>query len=473
MKTVIVCGCGLAGNLAALSLANGLGDNVRIIQIVDAEAPTEDALYGNVTDPGAYNFLRGLGLDEPTLMLKTGSSFSFGTMFRNWLADRSWMQCHHSPLGLIHGVPLRHVTTRAGVPLEPLLVSAQAALAGRFAHPPADESVVLSRAEYGYQLDPAELNGLLDHLVQTSRVDRFHSAIETIEQDGDMVSAFRLENGETIPADLVIDATGTSRRAVVAAGGRFETPRAIGVSRTVRPSDTLGPPCRVVEADDLGWTGTAHLQQTTHTLRISAAGSTDGSDPDFTAELGHMADAWVGNCIAIGHAASVFEPLTPAPMMMLQRDIERLLELVPVFPEMSMERREFNRRFHDDVAHINLFHEALVLGGEPQTSCYWQNATKPRGDARLDRKIEQFRHRGVLTSYDLEPFNDEDWTIAHLGMGRMPQQHDRLAEGISKTASDQALFQLRQSIQQLVPKMPPHHIYVQKLKQYLEKQKHA
>ncbi len=473
MKTVIVCGSGLAGNLAALSLANGLGDNVRIAQIVDTRAPTEDALYGNVTDPGAYNFLRGLGVDEPTLILETGSSFSFGTVFRNWLSDRNWVQCHHSPLGLIDGVPLRHVTTRAGVPLEPLLVSAQAALAGRFAHPPADPAVVLSRAEYGYQLDPAELNGLLDRLVQASRVDRFHSSIETIEQDGGTVSALRLEDGETIPADLVIDATGTGRRAVLAAGGRFETSHAIDVSRTVRPADTLGPPCRLVEADELGWTSTAHLQKATHTLRISAAGSTDGSDPAFTAELGHMADAWVGNCIAIGHAASVFEPLTPAPMMMLQRDIERLLELVPVFPEMSMERREYNRRFHDDVTHINLFHDALFLDGETRASRYWQDAMKPRGDARLDRKIEQFRHRGVLASYDLEPFNDEDWTIAHLGMGRTPQQHDRLAESISGAASERALGQLRQSIQQLVPKMPPHHIYVQKLKQYLEKQKHA
>lgn len=473
MKTVIVCGSGLAGNLAALSLANGLGDNVRIVQIVDAEAPVGDALYGNVTDPGAYNFLRGLGLDEPTLVLETGSSFSFGTVFRNWLSGRNWVQCHHSPFDLIDGVPLRHVTSRTNISLEPLLVSAQAALAGRFAHPPADPAVVLSRAEYGYQLDPDELNGVLDRLVQNSRVDRYRSAIKTIEQDGAMLSALRLEDGEIIPADLVIDATGTGRRAVLAAGGRFESSRAISVSKTVEPSEALGPPCRIVEADDRGWTGTAHLQQTTHKLRISAAGSTDGPDRDFTAKLGHLTDAWVGNCIAIGHAASVFEPLTPAPMMMLQRDIERLLELVPVFPEMSMERREFNRRFHDDVAHINLFHDALFVGGEAQASRYWQEAMKPRGDARLDRKIEQFGHRGVLTSYDLEPFNDEDWTIAHLGMGRVPQQHDRLAEGVSKTASDQALFQLRQSIQQLVSKMPPHHIYVQKLKQYLETQKHA
>lgn len=473
MKTVTVCGNGLAGNLAALSLANGLGEHVRIAQIVDAEPPVEDALYGNVTDPGAYNFLRNLGLDEPTLMLETGSSFSFGTVFRNWLSGRSWVQCHHSPFDLVDGVPLRHVATQAGVSLEPLLVSAQAALSGRFAHPPLDPAVVLSRAEYGYQMDPAELSALVDRLVENSRVVRHRSAIETVEQDGGTVSALLLEGGESIPADLVIDATGPNRRVAGGAGSRFETLRAVGVSKTVRPTETLGPACRIVEADEHGWTGTAHLQQATHTLRISAPAPSGGPDPDFTAEIGHLADAWIGNCIAIGHAASVFEPVTPAPMMMLQRDIERLLELVPVLPEMSMERREFNRRFHDDVAHINLFHDALLLSGEAPASSYWQDAIAPRGDARLDRKIEQFEHRGGLVCYDLEPFNDEDWTIAHLGMGRTPQEHDRLAEGISGPDPDRALAQLRQSIQQLVPKMPPHHIYVEKLKHYLEKQKHA
>lgn len=473
MKTVIVCGSGLAGNLAALSLANGLGDHVRIVQIIDADPPVEDALYGNVTDPGAYNFLRGLGLDEPTLILETGSSFSFGTLFRNWRSGDGWVQCHHSPFDLIDGVPLRHVATRTGAPLEPLLVSAQAALAGRFAHPPADQAVALSRAEYGYQLDPAELNSLLDRLVRNSRTDRYGSAIGTIEQDGGAVKALGLEDGEIIPADLVIDATGPGRRVMRAAGGRFEASRTVGVSKTARASDTLGPPCRVVEADDHGWTSTSHLQTASHTLRISAPVSAGTPGQDFTAELGHLADAWVGNCIAIGHAASVFEPLTPAPMMMLQRDIERLLDLVPVFPEMSVERREFNRRFHDDVTHINLFHDALFLDGETQVSGYWQEAMKTRGDARLDRKIRQFTHRGTLTSYDLEPFNDEDWTIAHLGMGRTPQQHDRLAESISRADAERALGQLRQSIQQLVPRMPPHHIYVEKLKQYLEKQKHA
>ena len=38
---------------------------------------------------------------------------------------------------------------------------------------------------------------------------------------------------------------------------------------------------------------------------------------------------------------------------------------------------------------------------------------------KLKRKITQFESRGVILQYDLEPFNNEDWTQIHLGMGRM------------------------------------------------------
>ena len=84
----------------------------------------------------------------------------------------------------------------------------------------------------------------------------------------------------------------------------------------------------------------------------------------------------MGNCVAIGHAAEVQEPVTHAPMLLLQREIERLLTLVPCSGDMSVERREFNRQSADDFTHAEIFNRALfetkhssrvaVLAGGPR-----------------------------------------------------------------------------------------------------------
>lgn len=472
-KTILVLGGGLAGNLVTARLADSLGPDFTIIQICDGQSMAADALYGGATAPESYNFLRGLGLDEPTLLLETAASFSFGTHFRHWLTPEGWVLCHHSPFPTIEGIPLHHHVTREKHALEPLLVSAQAILGGRFAHPPADPNIPLSQAEYGYQFDALEVSDLLAKRISISAVKRVTQPVSQFDVEDGLITAVRLEAGDNIEADLVIDVSGMTRLASLAAGARFKAQRTIGVTATPRPAEQLGPPCREIEITPAGWTAKTHLQDKELVLEIATADPKADPASHVTAVLGHLEAAWVGNCVAIGHAASVFEPLTPAPMMMLQRDIERLIELIPVLPEMHVERREFNRRFLEDASHIELFHENLLAAEEAPETPYWRAASSPVRSDKLDRKIRQFSHRGILTRYDLEPFNDEDWAIAHWGMGRVPRHPDRQMDRVAAQVSTQQLDQIRRANDQLVPKMPPHHVYVAKLKQYLKKKLHA
>lgn len=472
-KTIIVCGGGLAGNMTAISLANGLGPDHDLIQLRTTEAPAEDMVYGNASDPDSYNFLRNAGLDEPTLVLDSATSFSYGTCFRRWLTSRSWMQCHQAPFPLLAGIPLRHHLTRAGMSLEPLLVSAQAAQAGGFAHPLSDRESVLSQAEYGYQFDGAEWTALLERRIAESRIRRIDSPVRSIEVGGDRLTSIQLETGETVTADLFVDASGPLRQSIHAAGGRFNVERTIYVTAHKQRVDQLGPPYRTVELNTQGWTSTAHLQNAEHALHVSAAITESAGAAGLRVELGALEEAWIGNCVAIGHAASVIEPLTPAPLIMLRRDIERLLELIPVAPDMTVERREFNRRFQEDFEHIKIFQDALLMSNEAPDSPYWHQASQSSVSAKLGRKITQFENRGILAGYDLEPFSDEDWTIAHIGMGRQPKQYDRQVERVPEEESRTGLARIQQSIRQLVSRIPPHSVYMTRLKQYLEKQEHV
>ena len=45
--------------------------------------------------------------------------------------------------------------------------------------------------------------------------------------------------------------------------------------------------------------------------------------------------------------------------MLLQKDIERMLELIPISHDMKIEGKEYNRRFTEDYIHASTFENAL------------------------------------------------------------------------------------------------------------------
>lgn len=474
-RTLVVCGGGLAGNLASLSLAHRLGQALDIVQVVDTDHRASDAFYGGATAPESHNFLHGLGLDESALMLRSQTSFSFGTVFRTWVSAQPFSLCHHAPFALPAGIPLRHFLTRSNRALEPLVISAQAARQGRFAHPPEDKRNPLSRAEYGYQFAPADWASLIDTLMAPMDIRRHHGAIRSIGRDGETgaITQLTLSSGEVVTGDLFIDASGPERQLIGALDSRFLATRTLGAREQTRASAQLGPACRVVNAQTHGWSVTTHLQDRLVDLHITAFDHQDAPSDHQAVTLGWLDQPWISNCVALGHAANTIEPLTPAPMMMLQRDIERLQELIPASADMSTERREFNRRFKDDVSQAKSFHDALYLTERAPPSPFWDSAVDKEGSPGLTRKITQFKNRGVLVSYDLEPFNEEDWTQNHLGMGRKPRQYDRQLETVPVHQAEQSLAQMQAGIEHMVTKMPPHALYLTRFKDYLMRQGHG
>jgi tryptophan halogenase len=472
VRTLLVHGGGLAGAFTAMSLAKTLGEGLRIIYARQDDAAALDFFYGHATAPSAYEFLRTLGLDEPSLFTRTASSFSLGAHFKTWLAGRSWVQCHHLPLPLPGGVPLIHHLTRSQAPVEPVLVSAQAALRGGFAHPPGDAANPWSRAEYGYQFSPSEWADHLERLLPETQIELVSSPVRRLSTDKQRITQVEFESGDIIAPDLVIDCSGPLRTCIQAVGGAFQVTHDVSARLDMTRCQQLGPPCRIIEASQTGWSARAHLRDREIVLFVTDPESSSGPDARKIG-LGQIDAAWVGNCVAIGHASFITEPLSPAPMMMLQADIERLLDLIPLGEDMSVERQEFNRRFLENVSHTQMFQGAILTSPDHPQTPYWQHAQTRSAVKGLERKVRQFENRGILVKYDLEPFNDEDWLIAHLGMGRRPKSYDRQVEAISAEQSVAVCRDLASTVAKLVPRLPPHHLYVTNLVRYLKKQQHA
>ncbi len=479
---VVVYGNSLAAEFALAHLSKSLRSRISLTHVAPQEPAASDIFYGSVSAPTAYDFFLEVGLDEPILATRSNTAFSFGTRYEDWPGvDKPWTQCFHLPFPIIDALPFHHHLIRLGRSLEPFLISAQAAKKGVFAHPPNDPRSPLSRAEHGYQFSVGDLRALL--ATQTGhKVNRLSCDVVDIKTDSGQIKSIKLTSGESLSGDLFIDCSGAERALVSALEeATFLSSGEIHALLSSSHNNQLGPARRTITAKSFGWMSRTPLQTREEYLTIyhgdMESDARKALQVDLTAkahmQTGYLDRAWIGNCVALGQAASAHEPLTSAPMIMLQRDIERLLSLFPVSSEMDVEKREFNRRYRNDVEHANLFTEALLsIDASPDTP-YWNERAAKEPSEKLKRKLSQFQNRGILASYDLEPFNQEDWLILHFGMGRTVRHYDRQAERLSKTEIEQTLAGIEKAITLTLSKMPPHHVYMQSMKRYLEKKNYV
>jgi tryptophan halogenase len=463
--------------MTAAALLRHLPESTQVTLLVLDERPAADLFYGSVTAPSAYDFNLSMGVTEPKLVLDSTTAFSLGTQYRDWGGERrSWVQGFQLPLPIPNGVLFHQYLTRQAMSdLEPFLISGEAARRGAFAHPPETPGHPLSRAEYGYQLDPASYAEQFAAVLRESRVRILEAGLAEVDCHDGEITCLRLTGAEPLVADLYIDATGPDALLLSRLGARRPDGRRLGARLSHQPSGVLGPAVRTLNGHGFGWQSHTPLQGSVARLTVfaeddeaqalTAHGDTTGLG--VAAVFAAQEAAWIGNCAAVGQAAATVEPLTPAPIMLLQADIERLISLIPLSGGMAVESREYNRQFIANYRHAEMFRRALFATAPLDGSAYWQAETAMPADAGLERKIAQFLSRGILVAYDLEPFTPEDWTILHFGMGRRPARHDRLADQVPETELEAYLAGLRRDVAAAAASLPAHHDYMTNLKRYL------
>ncbi len=472
LARILICGDGLAADMTTAALARQLGSQVAIVRVGGGDAGDGDLCYGTVTAPSAEAFNLMAGVDERRLIPDSDTAFSWGTRYIDWGGRRAWTQGFALPFPVIDGVAFHQYLTLVGAAgIEPFVAGAQAARRGGFIHPPREGAEAarhpLAQAGYGYQFDPARYARLFAAACPGWRVQNVAGAIAAIETADGAITSVRLSDGSVVTADLYVDCTGPAGLLLSPLEPAWQGDRRIGIG--VR--DGAGAeeaPLRRVTATPRGWSSATPLRGRVRHLEVFAAGdAAEGFDRTVAARLGRRPRGWVGNCVGIGHAAAVAEPVTPAPVMLLERDIERLLTLIPATRDMTVERREYNRRFADDTDHAALFARALFACDDLPDGPYWRAAQAEPVPDTLARKLSLFATRGVLVAYDLEPFGAGDWTMLHLGSGRRPARHDRLADRADRDRVRQFLSTMQDGIRQAVAQLPPSRAYRAQLERYL------
>jgi len=478
LETIVLCGHGLAFETTLAALSETLPDNIEVIALDIIHPDNNDLFYGNITSPHAYDFHLSIGLNEPDLIYNTDTSFAYGTHYQNWANRLDWVQSYNLPFPIWQGVPFHHYLLQKDRSLQPLLIGSVCGLKDKFAHPPSDAHIALSRAEYGYQYRPASLSALLKKQTRPNNIRRKSGEIKRVHSQGHKLISIELMNGELLKGQLFIDATGPKAELMKSLENNFKLQRSLYISESVHDGAFKGSSLRKLSGETYGWKSVSPSKKGIIVQTLSHLTQKDQTEPihlnaldyeAFSISTGRRSMGWKQNCVAIGQASYILEPLTPAPLMLLYKDIERLLTLIPHTSEMELERKEFNRLRDNDIEHCDIFQRAFFEIENPPQTAYWQDITARPASKKLNRKITQFTSRAYLTKFDLEPFNDEDWTILHLGMRRNSQRHIDYTDSLPDNIISKRLDELEKSIQFLSRKVPPHDMYVENFKRYLEK----
>lgn len=384
-----------------------------------------------------------------------GAVFALGIAFAGWgPGGDAWFLPFGDVGAPLGAIPFLQVASRLRaqghtVRLADFSLAALAAQAERFAPPSPDPRSPLSTLAMGIHY-PAD--ALARALGRLSGVRPTAPLADIAVADG-RVAALTLADGGRIEADLFVDATGESARLIGRLGSAWESWRdwlPCDRAATDATAEPLPPPPYAFHvAGPQGWTATVPLDG----VRVETRFTVGGEGARY--ENGLRRQAWRGNCVAVGAAAGMVDPVLGAPLLLALRQVERLAALLPHAPDHAVEAAEYDRLTASELERARDAAVALWATNGRVGEPLW-DAARDRAPEQLDWKLQLYRSRGRVPLYDDELLSRADWTVILDGQGLRPRRLDPLAS----TVGDEQLFthaaRLRNRLAAVVRQMPAH-----------------
>lgn len=467
---VVIVGRGIAAAMAAVHLARSLPPHAANLSVVAApDAPADP--FGDIAAslPGFARWNARFGIDEAELVRQGCISFSLGTAYSSWSKGAG---TSFQPFGetgtTLNGAAFHQLAERlrqagSAVRLSDYSVAALAAQAGRFAYPSADPRSPLSLLDYGLHVEQPHYVRLLLAQAERLGVAMPGAALGDVllSLDG-TIAGLVLTDGTEVRGDLFIDASGTS--AVLA--GKLPASRWTSWStwlpcnRTATatsPSDVPPAPYAHVVAEAAGWRkvvpGRSRVAETFAYCSDDPPKSLNGQEHRF--DQGRRHHAWVGNCVALGEAATVLEPTAPLGLELLHRSLDRLAALFPEATPTEAERREYNRRFAEEADRARDVVIARYLVGGRQ-GAWWERLRQQVPPPELAAKLALFRSRGRIPLLDGDLLEEGDWATLFDTQGERARRYDALAHAIPVDHLQSQLARMRQAMIAAVAPLPLH-----------------
>ncbi len=453
VRRIAIVGGGLAGWLAAATLARKLGGQCSIHVIDSPEVPAPG--FGDATMPAVLELLRFLGLDQNDFIEKTQSTYCLGTHFSDWSAVG---QAFWRPFGafgaLIERRPFFHYWHKArAAGLNPRIeyFNTEVAMAqmGRFIFP-TNSLGVATHLRYSLHVDAGLVQRYLRTVAERAGVVRLERKLVSATRlpDG-AIEELQFEDGGRLRADLYLDNTGARGQLIgETLGSPYESwgsllpcDRIVHVPASL---DDTRPPNVRITARPSGWSWRMPLQQNTSVGFVySSAHQSDeaalgelmgtvvrpiGEARRQSFEPGCRRQPWVKNVVAIGGAAGHLEPLAGSNLHFASHGIFNLLDHFPDRQFDPATAASYNAGVAKDFEHVRdyvLMHYAVTRRDD---SPFWRDAAARAYPDPLAQRLEMYRATGRIVSERLDLFSDLDWFFVLDGAGVVPRDYDPLVD---------------------------------------------
>jgi tryptophan halogenase len=472
-RHVVIVGRDAGLWLTASVLRQALGPcgiDVTAIELPTRLGPTSV----HATLPAIESLHSRLGIDEAALLRTTGGSFTLG--YNIVTPGRPPFFLAHGTYGApIDGSDFFPFWLKArrfglGASLEDFSPTAMAARHGRVLLPDEDTET-FGRTDYAYHLPALAYAGLLKGHAQRAGVSIHQAMAVTVEVDGTIIRSVRPDDQGAIIGDLYVDASGPDA-VLVGAGlgvttedwseffpfdrlltGRGERFASVPAYAELRLSADGGAAVlyatqaaasvayayrRDLESDEAAMASVARASGLALTkIEIAPIG------PSIRAE------AWSGNCVAIGSSAGVFDPMIDVDLHAVQLGIVHLLSLFPTGEAAAVEQGEYNRVTRSLFERLRDF----------QAASYFQ-APVPQRPATLQHKINAYETRGTIAPMEDETFTSDQWRALFAGLGLEPQSWPPAIDLTSPDRMKNAFRRILGFVSEKVKQQPTHDAYL-------------
>ena len=492
IESILIVGSGLAAWASAALLARATGGRVAIRVVADAAQPDVDCETTMAScRPDVLQVHDSLGIDEVAFMRATSATFKLATEFRDWNSPgKSYLQGFSDIGARLDAVPFHQLLNRMRLAGESMVspdeysLAAVAARAGRFTHPSTDKRSIGSTYSYAYHFDVAAAAEYLKSLAQRQGVRHLqgHVLDVSVREDGH-VQSVKLDSGEQAGAQLFLDCSGTNSRLLgQALGVPFDSwqrwlpcDRAV-LSRIPRAGDPA--PATVASARAAGWRLSVPLQGFDLNAFFYASGS--GTEDQAAGELagssgpsgdirsmafasGRRREFWVGNCVAIGAAGALVDPLGSTGLQLTCNAIARLIGLFPHEDCPPAVVSEFNRVTAVEHECARDFAALHYCTSSRNDSSFWRECRNMCPPEQLEYKLKLFRHSGHLAPFDDELFDASEWVNALLGQDVWPMHPYPLTLSLDVRELVTRTGRMHQLMRQAADQMPVHRLYLERL----------
>ena len=368
------------------------------------------------------------------------------------------------------------------VPFEDFSLTAMAARQDRMLLPDS-ATEGFGFTDYGYHLPAIPYGAWLRQLALRRGVRSHATSTLEVRLDAQRgISELLLEDGRRVAGDVFLDVTGGEALLANALGVALESWRdGFVANRVLSGLGALRSPVPIhseIRAQATGWMSLAASQVCVHVQQAYCSDLiTDARVLEAAANVplqsmtirerhpGRRVRAWEKNCIALGEAACVFDPLHFLDLHAVQVGLVHLLHLFPVHADFTVERDEYNQnvrsafeRMRDfQSAHYRLNRYGLIDGA----ARFWSRARAAPVSDELWHKIDAFRARGETVHYEDEAFTIDDWQALFIGHGVIPETWDPAVDRTEPALLRNELRRIQDFIRQKVEAQRSHPEYLQ------------